>query len=240
MSQDNRHLEAADAKVDEKCKKQTNRRRRSRMEVASYIIGLAVLILGLLSAAFFSVGHRGAGLWTTCAAIVFAVIGACCWYQDMLRKEDAAKKRAEPANHARVLFVETRLILPAKDGDPVTIAFGLMNTGNADATFTLKDRTYYFSVDPTQTVFKYQSTPPEEMPISAIPNAVWRAEMRFDLRLTPEKLDALNSGKARLFFYACGEYRDASGEIHPLPFAEMYDATFPGNLITPPKEIVFE
>jgi hypothetical protein len=64
--------------------------------------------------------------------------------------------------------------------------------------------------------------------------------MRFDLRLTPDKLDALKSGKARLFFYARAEYRDATGKVYPLPFAEMYDPMFPGNLIAPPKNIVFE
>ena len=84
MSQDNRHRESSNSESSKKREKKPDQQPRSRMEIASYVIGLVVLILGLLSAAFFSVGHRGAGLWTTCAAIVFAVIGACCWYQDML------------------------------------------------------------------------------------------------------------------------------------------------------------
>lgn len=211
------------------------------MQTATYIIGLVVLILSLLSAAFFSVGQRDAGLWTTCAAIVLAVISGFCWYQDTLwKKDETASKPAAPVKRARVLFVETKLIVPAKEDDPVRIAFGLMNTGEADATVTLKDRTYYFSTNPEQTVFKYQPAPAEEIPVSAIPNAIWRAEMRFNFRLTREKLDALKSGKARLFFYARGEYRDATGEVYPLPFAEMYDPVFSGNLIAPPKDIVFE
>ncbi len=147
---------------------------------------------------------------------------------------------SKPAKHARVLFVEKKLILPTKEGDPVRISFGLMNIGNSDATVTLKDRTYYFSTDPAQTVFKFQPAPAVEIPVSAVPNAIWRAEMRFDFQVTPEKIEALKSGKARLFFYAHGEYRDATEETYLLPFEEMYDPMFPGNLISPPKDIVFE
>ncbi len=69
-------------------KQRTNQQPRSRMEIAAYIIGTAVVILGLLSAAFFSVGHRDLGLWTTCFAIVLAVIGGFCWYQSIVWKRD--------------------------------------------------------------------------------------------------------------------------------------------------------
>lgn len=146
----------------------------------------------------------------------------------------------KPTKHARVLFVDKKRILPEKEDDPVRISFGLVNTGNTDATVTLKDRTFYFSIDPAQTVFKFQSSPAIEIPVSAIPNAIWRAEMRFDFRVTPEKIDALKSGKARLFFYAHGKYRDETGETYSLPFKEMYDPMFPGNLIAPPEDIIFE
>ncbi len=141
---------------------------------------------------------------------------------------------------ARVLFVETRLILPTAESDLVRISFGLMNVGDIDAVVTIRDHTYFFSTDPQQTVFAYISAPAEEMLIRAIPNAIWHAEMRFDFRLSREKLEILGSGKARLFFYARGEYRDTTGQSYPLPFAEMYDAILPGNLIAPPKAIIFE
>lgn len=147
---------------------------------------------------------------------------------------------SKPIKHARVLFANKKLIFPTNEGDPVRITFGLINVGDADATVTLKDQTYYFSIDPTQTIFKFQSFPADEILVSAIPNAIWQAEMRFNFQMTPEKLKALKIGKARLFFYARGEYRDATGETYVLPFAEMYDPTFPGNLISPPKDIIFE
>lgn len=211
------------------------------METVSYVIGVVVLILGLLSAVFFPVGHRDAGLWATCAAIVLAVIGGFVWYQDSLWKKDAAAATSLAAvRRPRVLFVENHLILPTTETDPVRLAFGLMNTGDADAIFKIWDRTYFFSVNPAETTFAFQPAPSEEMAVSAIPNAVWRAELRFDLRLTKDKLEALRHGKARLFFYARAEYRDTVGKTYPLNLAEMYDAAFPGNLIAPPRGIVFK
>ena len=159
---------------------------------------------------------------------------------DSQRNDSGASKPAPLAKQARILFVDKKLILPEKEGDPVRISYGLVNTGNADATVTLRDSTFYFSTNPVQTVFKYQPNLAEEVQVSAIPNAVWRGEMRFNFQLTRDKLEALNSGKARLFFYAHVVCQDVTGKIYRIPFAEMYDPWFPGNLIAPPKDVVFE
>ena len=140
----------------------------------------------------------------------------------------------------RVLFVETKLIIPVETNQSLRISFGLMNIGDSDAIFSMRDHTYYFCTDPTQTVFKYQVTPPEDWAISAIPNAIWHGEIRFDFQLTPEKLIALRCRKARLFFYARGEYRDGTGRTTLLPFAEMFDELFPRHLVACPKGITFE
>ena len=56
--------------------------------------------------------------------------------------------------------------------------------------------------------------------------------MRFDFRLTPEKLAALKAGTARLFFFARGEYRDEAGKTYSLPFAELR-TVMPAALIQP-------
>ena len=137
-----------------------------------------------------------------------AVLFAFAWLQHDLWKKDA--ETAKPAARPRILFVENRLILSAKENEPLRLAFGVMNNGNADATVTFKDQTYYLGTDPSQKSFKHQTFPPEEFVVAAVPNAIYRSEMRFDFLLTPEKLAALNSGKARLFFFARGEYRDES------------------------------
>jgi len=211
------------------------------MQITIYVISTLVGILGLLSAACFSVGHRDAGLWATCAAVVLAVIGGFAWYQAFLWERDASVKKSDAmVKHARIVRVNTRLIVPESEKEGVRLAFGLINTGDADATVTLWDQTYFFSVDPTRKVFLYMPTDPVEIPVSAIPNAVWNAELRFDFKMTKEKEEALRSGKAQLFFYARGESRDATGKAVPLPFAEMYDATFTGNLVAPPDDVVFK
>jgi hypothetical protein len=140
----------------------------------------------------------------------------------------------------RILFTASYLILPATENEPLRLAFGLVNQGDADGTVTLKDRTYYFSADPSQKRFKYQTCSPEEISVPALPNTYYSGEMRFDFRLTPERLAALNSAKARLFFFARGEYRDESNKTYPLPFSAMYDPHFPGNLIAPPNDVNFE
>jgi len=211
------------------------------MEIVVYVLGVAVAVLTILSGVVMSVGHRDAGLWTACAAVVLTIMGGFAWYQDRLWKNDEARENAHPrAKSARVLFVENRLVLPSQGRGPVAVSFGLMNTGNADAVVRIWDRTYFFSVHPEQTVFSYQSSPPEEVRVPAIPNAIVRGEMRYGFEITPEKLEALKAGKARLFFFARGQYSDGSGEAHPLLFSGMYDATFAGNLVAVPTGIVFK
>jgi hypothetical protein len=156
------------------------------------------------------------------------------------RNLDARGPAAPPAKSARVVFVDNRLVLPPNGSGPVTISFGLMNTGNADAVVTIWDRTYFFSTHSEQTEFPFVSSPSEEVQVPAIANAVVRGEMRYEFAMTAEKLDALNAGKARLLFYARGQYTDESNTVHGLPFSAVYDATFPGNLIAVPKGIVFQ
>jgi hypothetical protein len=140
---------------------------------------------------------------------------------------------------ARLLFVESILHIPTSLEAPLRVAFGIINYGQKDAIFRLWDRTYFFATDPSQTVFAYQQTLPEEVRVAAIPNAVWHGEMRFNFQLNQDRIQALNSGAARLFFFARGEYIDEGGDAQRLPFSAMYDGLFPGKLISPPSEVRF-
>jgi hypothetical protein len=174
---------------------------------------------------------------------IAAVLG---FYGTQLAREGLTKLNTRPIGainpvaRPHIMFVENRLVLPPVDNEPLRISFGLMNRGGADGIFSLKDRTYFFSTDPSQKRFEYQPASSEEASITAVPNAIWRGEMRFGFDLTPEKLAALKSGDARLFFYARGAYRDEAGTTYPLPFAAMYDPYIPGNLVACPKDVVFE
>ncbi len=114
------------------------------------------------------------------------------WLPRIIPKSDSMDDnkilpKIESTSKARISFVEKKLTLPATDGQPLRISFGLINYGNDDAVVTLKDATYYLSVDPTQKLFKYQSHPPMEFPVPAIPNAVWHGELRFPSHSRMEK-----------------------------------------------------
>ena len=154
--------------------------------------------------------------------------------------DQAKTSNADHIKRARVLIVEKKLVIPSDEDEPLRMVFGFMNLGDADAVVTIRDSTYYVSTDPKQTVFKYQPSPPFKIPVEAVPNAIWHAELRYNIKFTPEKLKALKKGDARLLFYARVNYQDSTGEEHPLPFAEMYDYAMQGNLIAPPDDTQFE
>ena len=59
-------------------------------------------------------------------------------------------------------------------------------------------------------------------------------------RLTPEKINAIEDGRARLFFFARGEYKDSLGRVYPWPFCRMYDKDMPGNLIMCPDQMTIK
>jgi hypothetical protein len=141
---------------------------------------------------------------------------------------------------ARVLFVDSRLVRSPNGSGPAMISYGLANTGNGDAVVTIWDRTYFFSTHPEETEFPFESSSSENVQVPAIANAVVEGEMRFAFEMSAEKLVALNAGKARLFFFARGQYTDESNAMHQLPFSAMYDATFRGNLVAVPQGIVFK
>ena len=46
----------------------------------------------------------------------------------------------------RVLFVDTKLLIPSDADQPIRISFGLMNIGDSDAIFSIRDCTYFFAV----------------------------------------------------------------------------------------------
>ena len=149
-------------------------------------------------------------------------------------------KEKKPVKRAHVLLVEARLILPTKDGDLTRITFGLINRGNSDATFISKDRTYMLTDNPEEKVFKYLPAAPEEIPVPAIADAITLGDMRFKMPMSPEILAALNTGKARLFFFAHGEYREADGRVYPHPFSAMYDLLSVTKLIACPNDVTFK
>jgi hypothetical protein len=137
-----------------------------------------------------------------------------------------------------VVLADTELVTPVEPDKPVQVRFTLKNTGQTQATGSFTDFTYCFSTHPDQREFAYQ--PAEPVSFSLAPLEQWSGYFFPTFILSPEKLEALNAGKARLFFYARGEYRDANGKTYQLPFARIYHPEVAGRLAVSPDNVVFK
>ncbi len=137
-----------------------------------------------------------------------------------------------------VIFTSTILVRPPNLSQPIQVVFYLKNTGQSEAVGSLRDFTYYFSVNPEQREFPYQHS--EAVSFSLAPSEQWSTHYSPQFVLSDEKLEALNAGRARLFIYARGKYKDASGRVYNLPFARMYHPSVAGHLAIPPDDILFK
>jgi len=137
-----------------------------------------------------------------------------------------------------VVVATTALVIPPDATKPIQVLFDLKNTGQTGATGQFKDFTYYFSTKPEQREFEHQES--EAVSFALAPTGQWRGHFLPAFVLSPEKLNALNSGAARLFVYAKGEYRDSNGKSYSLPFARMYHPSVAGHLAMPPDNVTFK
>lgn len=137
-----------------------------------------------------------------------------------------------------VIFASTELVLPPDRNRPIQVTFDLKNTGQSEAGGSLRDFTYYFSTNPEQREFAYQHS--KATIFSLAPSEQWRGHFLPPFVLSAEELKALDVGRARLFVYARGEYRDASGRTYSLPFARIYHPSVVGRLAMPPDDVIFK
>ena len=175
---------------------------------------------------------------------LIAIAAVLAFYGTQLARDGWAKLSSPPttaietaATRPYVIVANTELVTPAEPTKPVQIRFALKNTGQTHATGSFTDFTYYFSTQPDQREFAYQSS--DAVSFSLAPSEQWSGYFLPSFVLSPEKLQALNEGKARLFFYARGEYRDANGKTYKLPFAQMYHSEVAGRLAVCPTNVVF-
>ena len=150
----------------------------------------------------------------------------------------ATAKASSVAERPYLIFASTELVLPSDRRQPIQVVFDLKNTGQGEAVGSLREFTYYFSTHAEQREFAYQHS--EGSSFSLAPSEQWRGHFLPPFVLTKEKLEALNSGSARLFVYARGEYRDASGKVFSLSFARVYHPSVAGHLSIPPDDVVFK
>ena len=173
---------------------------------------------------------------------IAAVLG---WYGAQVARDAWSKLSSPPtskiettATRPYVILTSTELVMPSDAAKPIQALFDLKNTGQTNAVGSFTDFTYYFSTQPEQHEFSFQHCEP--VPFSLAPSEQWRGYFSPPFVLSPEKLEALNAGKARLFFYAKGEYRDDDGKTYQFPFARMYHPAVKGHLAVCPDNIIFK
>ena len=177
--------------------------------------------------------------------VLIAFAAVLAFYGSQLARDGWTKVFAAKASEASsvvtrpyVVFASTELVLPPDRSQPIQVVFDLKNTGQGEAVGTLRDFTYYFSTNPEQREFAYQHT--KATSFSLAPTEQWRGHFLPPFILSSQKLEALNSGSARLFIYARGEYRDANGKLYNLPFARTYHPSVAGHLAMPLGDVVFK
>lgn len=120
------------------------------MEVIAYAFGIAAFVAAACAALFGVIHYRDTTLWTTCAAIVLAVIGGFCWLQDREWKKDAAARTAH-APKERAMVVPIAFGGDPKAGEPFQASVRFKNTSHVVA----KD---------VRIVFKAYGIPKEKQP----------------------------------------------------------------------------
>ncbi len=177
--------------------------------------------------------------------VLLALAAILGFYGTQLARDGWTKVFPVPTNETLavvtrpyVIVATTQLVLPTDRTRPIQVVFDLKNTGQSEAVGSLKDFTYYFSTHPEQREFAYQHS--QATSFSLAPSEQWRGQFLPSFVLSAEKLEALNSGVARLFVYARGEYRDAGGKVYSLPFSRVYHPLVAGLLAMPPDDVVFK
>lgn len=226
-----------------------NRVNLCHMELWLIIFGGMATFLGLVAATTGLHFHqRNLTIWIACAASIFGVLAVFCAIQNMFTKAEEAEAMASkektggpPAlKGADVHLVDHTLVLSLKDDEPSRVEFSLVNYGDMEATVTVGDLTFVITTDINQKVFQYQKGVSETITLPPNPNLKFEGQLRFDLKMTQAKLDAINKGEARLFVAARSKCIDKSGRESRLVFSGMYDSLFARHIKSLPAGVIFE
>jgi hypothetical protein len=176
--------------------------------------------------------------------LLIAFASVLGFYGTQLAREGWSRLASPPASAVEsiavrpyVIVANSELVTSTDPTKSIQIRFSLKNTGQTLASGSFNDFTYYFSTNEEQREFPYQPSKP--LVFSLAPSEEWTGYFLPSFSLSPEKLQFLDEGKARLFFYARGEYHDANGNTYKLPFAQMYNPDVPGRLVISPSTIQF-
>ena len=185
---------------------------------------------------FLSKGNIRGVVWSSVGLICFVVIMIGIVADHYFFRSEA-QTAVSSKERPYVFFEHAQLMKPLASGDRPAITMILANSGPVEATGVVKDISYYLSLDRAVHTLEYH--PGAQVTFSLEPTA--RVTIRFNPKfvLTEEVVKAATEGKVWLFFYARGEYKDATGQTYPLQFCRLYDNDMPGNLINCDDGITF-
>jgi hypothetical protein len=211
-------------------------RPKSVLDILIYICGLLAAIGGLWLGYLGVSGHlknqQSMGLWVLFGTIIFVLTGAFLHFQKLLWEGSTKTEAVTNAPHAAtgqqpvtgrpyVFIKEIGLREPLTAGKNPIIIFTVSNSGSREAYITIKDATGQFEVAPFRDSWEYN--PGEQVTFTLAPTAMHVGRIEFPVTLTEEQIKALDDGRARLLFFAWGEYRDEAGQTYPLSFCQLYD-----------------
>ncbi len=91
----------------------------SNMETAMFLVGALAALTGAVAGVLFSMSHRDAGLWLSCATVVLLVVGGFCWLQDSAWKSDAEEQKKRTSAEAEERLAKlSDILLPANEVTP--------------------------------------------------------------------------------------------------------------------------
>jgi hypothetical protein len=138
------------------------------------------------------------------------------------------------------VFFQSTSLEPLAVGSKPVFSFILANSGQAEAEGEITDFTYYFAVGNKPQTFRYQGT--KSLKFRLVPTERWTGQFRPDLDMTQDKLNALDTGQARLLFYGKMDYRSVgdSDWKYSQPWCRIYDPTFSNRLAICPDDTKIE
>jgi hypothetical protein len=232
----------AEGDTVQSAKSNTGARKTYRMSIFLSVLFLAIsaILAAIAIASWQKGGYRNylISLWWGIPAYLLLGVGAVFAYHYYVIKpaKEVAREDNAARNRPYVFFKLAALKNPLADGEKPVVQIVLANSGQTEAHGKIWDNTFFYEIPPFKSTFNYQ--PREPINFSLAPGAEMGGELRYDFIMTKEKLEALQSGKARLYFFSRGEYQGEDGTVYPLPFCRMYDKGIAGNLIVCADDVI--
>jgi hypothetical protein len=165
----------------------------------------------------------GAGL-VILILLMIAMVGDRHFFQNSSAQPTISPTSARTKERPYVFIHENALTKPLTGGQPISIRTVYENTGPGEVRVTFKNSTAAFRVDDNRSL-KYAPYDPAATVSFTIPPQR-RSETFFSFRdplFTDEDIKGLHDGRAKLYFFARGEFKDESGRKYPLDFRFVYD-----------------